>query len=114
MSLYDKFSPPSIIYDNPGSRLKVRYATRDTTCLVHIDPRQWKRLQDYWGSNLQRQKAEKMTIARQQVKNFGNVGRKGRDGKEAEVVSTNPNKSLFYFYFYFYVPLHCIIGTCTL
>jgi hypothetical protein len=69
------------------SRLKAQYMAGNITCPVHIDPRQWQRLQEYWGSNLQREKAEKMTIARKQVKNIGNVGRKGKDGKEAAVVS---------------------------
>jgi hypothetical protein len=36
---------------------------------------------------LQREKAEKMTIAWKQVKSVGNVGRKRKDGKEANLVS---------------------------
>jgi hypothetical protein len=59
----------------------------DRTCLVHIDPIQWERLQEYWKSSLQREKAERMTIARKHVKNVGNVGWKGKDGKEADLVS---------------------------
>jgi hypothetical protein len=68
-------------------RLKARYMAGDITCPVHIGPRQWQRLQEYWGSNLQREKAEKMTITRKQVKNIENVGRKGKNEKEATVVS---------------------------
>jgi hypothetical protein len=69
------------------SRLKARYMAGDRTCPVHIDPVQWERPQDYWGSTLQREKAERMTVARKLVKNSGNVGRKGKDGKEADLVS---------------------------
>jgi hypothetical protein len=59
----------------------------DTLCPVRVDPRQWDRLQEYWGSNLHREKVEKMAIARKQVKNVGNVGWMGKDGKEADLVS---------------------------
>ena len=96
------------------SRLKARYAAGHTACPLHIDPWQWERLQDYWGSNLQREKAEKMSIARQQVKNLGNVGRKGRDGKEAEVVSANPCNSEVYLIPISGVPMYCLFGRCTL
>ena len=40
------------------------------------------------GSNFQKEKAKKMAITKKQVKNVGNVGRKKKDGKEADVVST--------------------------
>jgi hypothetical protein len=69
------------------SRLKARYMAGDRTCPVHIDPVQWERLQEYWGSTLQREKAERMTVARKLVKNSGNVGQKEKDGKEANLVS---------------------------
>jgi hypothetical protein len=69
------------------SRLKARYMAGDTLCPAYVDPRQWDRVQEYWGSNLQREKAEKMAITRRQVKNVGNVGRKGKDRKEADMVS---------------------------
>jgi hypothetical protein len=62
------------------SRLKARYMAGDTLCPIHVDPRQWDRLQEYWRSNLQREKAEKMAITRRQVKNVGNVNWKGKDG----------------------------------
>jgi hypothetical protein len=71
------------------SRLKAQYMVGDIACSVHVDPIQWDRLQDYWGSSLQREKAKKMAIARKQVKNIGNVGQKGKDGKEAELVSSS-------------------------
>jgi hypothetical protein len=38
-------------------------------------------------TDLQQQKAVKMAIARRYVKNYSSVGRKGKDGREAQLVS---------------------------
>jgi hypothetical protein len=38
-------------------------------------------------TDLQQEKAIKMADARRQVRNFSSVGRKGRDGKEVQLVS---------------------------
>jgi hypothetical protein len=35
------------------SRLKARYMVGDIACPIHIDPHQWEKLQQYWGSSLQ-------------------------------------------------------------
>jgi hypothetical protein len=69
------------------SKLKAHYMAGDRTCPVHIDPVQWERLQEYWGSTLQREEAERMAIARKHVKNIRNIGQKEKDGKEADLVS---------------------------
>jgi hypothetical protein len=38
-------------------------------------------------TDLQQQKAVKMASARRYVKNYSSMGRKGRDGREAQLVS---------------------------
>jgi hypothetical protein len=52
----------------------------------HIDPDQWERLLQYWGTEKQQKKSETMSMIRRNVKNFASVGRKGRAGKEAALV----------------------------
>ena len=69
------------------SRLKAHFVGGDDTCPVHVNPDQWKRLQAYWGTDKQLKKAATMAHARRQVKNYSSVGRKGRAGKEASLVS---------------------------
>jgi hypothetical protein len=44
-------------------------------------------LKAYWATSSQVEKAEKMAIAKKQVKNMSGVGRKGKAGKEALLVS---------------------------
>src|SRR5579875_2846236 len=63
------------------SRLKARYVSGESTCPVHVDPQQWKKLQAYWQSEDHISKVDKMTNARRSVKDNTNVGRKGKFGK---------------------------------
>ena len=69
------------------SRLKARSVAGSSTCPVHVDPEQWRRLQEYWKSGSQREKADQMANARKKVKPNANVGRKGKQGKESASVS---------------------------
>jgi hypothetical protein len=69
------------------SSLKARYLARDTQCPLHIQPVQWVNLQIYWGNSTQVEKAEKMANARKQVRSTFHVGRKGKGGRDADVVS---------------------------
>jgi hypothetical protein len=71
------------------SRLKARYMAGESTCPVHVDPQQWKRLQAYWESEDQVEKADKMANARRNVRLTANVGRKGKYGKGSAGVSCN-------------------------
>jgi coenzyme F420-reducing hydrogenase gamma subunit len=68
------------------SRLKGKYLAGDTQCPLHIQPSQWENLQTYWGNSSQVQKAEKMAIARRQVNNASHLGRKGKGGRDADLV----------------------------
>jgi hypothetical protein len=69
------------------SRLKTRYRSRDATNLVHVQPAQWEHLKLYWGTEKLQQKSAKMVDARSKVKHISVVGRKGKAGQEALVVS---------------------------
>jgi hypothetical protein len=68
------------------SRLKGKYLAGDMQCPLHIQPSQWENLQTYWGNSSQVQKVEKMAIARRQVKNASHLGRKGKGGRDADLV----------------------------
>jgi hypothetical protein len=69
------------------SWLKEKYLVENTQCPLHIQLSQWDNLQTYWGSNFQVEKAEKMANTRRQVCNASHVERKGKGGKEANLVS---------------------------
>lgn len=75
------------------SRLKVRWLGSNDEdkekAPVHIDPEQWKRLVAYWKTDAQKEKSAKMAVARQSVKTLSAVGRKGKAGVEAELVSVS-------------------------
>ena len=71
------------------SRLKTRYLKDEKTVPTHIHPDQWKRLKDYWKTDAQKLKSKKMAEARQSVKNYALVGRKGKAARESVVVRTN-------------------------
>jgi hypothetical protein len=73
------------------SRLKGKYLAGDTQCPLHIQPAQWENLQAYWEDTLQVEKASKMANARRQVRNASHVGRKGKGGREAELVRRPPH-----------------------
>ena len=68
------------------SRLKAKFLAGDRDCPLHIQPCQWEKLQAYWNNTSQVEKAEKMAIARRQVRNASHLGRKGRGGRDADVV----------------------------
>jgi hypothetical protein len=78
------------------SRLKTHLTTEGPDVVpIHVFPEQWERLITYWGTEKQVKKAESMSLARKQVKNFSSVGRKGRAGKEATLVSSGIMKCLY-------------------
>jgi hypothetical protein len=69
------------------SRLKMRYRSGDTTNPVHVQPAQWERLKQYWGTEKQVLKSAKMVDARSKVKHISVVGRKGKAGQQALAVT---------------------------
>jgi hypothetical protein len=71
------------------SRLKMRYRSGDRTNPVHVQPAQWERLKQYWGTEKQLLKSAKMVEARSKVKHVSVVGRKGKAGQEALAVSSS-------------------------
>jgi hypothetical protein len=68
------------------SRLKTRFLANEN-CPAHVQPKSWEKLKAYWMTDLQQEKAVKMANPRRQVWNYSSVDRKGRDGKEAQLVS---------------------------
>jgi hypothetical protein len=70
------------------SRLKMRYRLGDTTNPVHVQPAQWERLKQYWGTEKQVLKSTKMVDARSKVNHILVVGRKGKAGQQALAVSS--------------------------
>lgn len=80
------------------SRLKVRWLSSkdqdNAKAPVHIDLDQWKRLIAYWKTDAQKEKSTKMSSARQGVKVLSALGRKGKAGIEAELVSYSVNRIL--------------------
>jgi hypothetical protein len=71
------------------AKMKGWFMSGKKQCHVFIEPDQWARLCEYWSSPETEQKAALMAKARQQVKNMSNVGRQGKAGKVAQLVS-NP------------------------
>jgi hypothetical protein len=56
--------------------------------LVHVQPAQWERLKQYWGTEKQVLKSAKMVDACSKVKHVSVVGRKGKAGQQALAVSS--------------------------
>ena len=69
------------------AKMKGWFMSGKKECPVFIEPDQWARLCEHWSAPETEQKAQMMAKARQQVKNTSNVGRTGRAGKEAQLVS---------------------------
>ena len=79
------------------SRLKTYLATEGPKVVpTHVLPNQWKRPIKYWGTEKQEKKAETMSLARRSVKNMSSVGRRGRAGKEAALVSLSIANIVYY------------------
>lgn len=76
------------------SRLKAKFLAGETECPLHIQPAQWISLKSYWVNTSQVEKAEKMANARRQVRHASHVGRKGKGGRDAEVVSHCHDQSI--------------------
>jgi len=70
------------------AKMKGWFMSGKKQCPVFIEPDQWARLCEYWSAPETEQKAQMMVKARNQVKNMANVGRTGRAGKEAQLVSS--------------------------
>ena len=69
------------------AKMKGWFMSGKKQCPVFIEPDQWARLCSYWSAPETEQKAQMMAKARNQVKNTSNVGRTGKAGKEAQLVS---------------------------
>ena len=69
------------------AKMKGWFMSGKKQCPVFIEPDQWARLCEYWSAPETEQKAQMMAKARNQVKNMSNVGRTGKAGKEAVLVS---------------------------
>jgi hypothetical protein len=69
------------------NRLKSKWLQGCVDCPLHVDDDQWDRLIEYWQTPAQQLKSHKMQEARQNVKNYALVGRKGKLGKDPAVVS---------------------------
>jgi hypothetical protein len=69
-------------------RLKMQYRSGDTTNPVHVQPTQWERLKQYWGTEKQVLKSAKMVDAHSKVKHVSVVGRKGKAGQQALAVNS--------------------------
>lgn len=68
-------------------RLKSRYLKGIDTPPLHVDKPEWDRLKEYWNTDKQKEKAGKMAVARQSVKNLTTVGRRGKSGRPSATVS---------------------------
>ena len=69
------------------SKMKAWFLGGKRECPVTIEPEQWARLCEYWSKPETEQKALRMSNARKAVKNQSTVGRAGKAGKEALLVS---------------------------
>ena len=79
------------------SRLKTHLATKGLEVVpTHVLLDQRKRLIIYWDIEKQVKKAETMLLARSSVKNMSSVGRRGRAGKEAALVSFSIANTMYY------------------
>ena len=79
------------------SRLNAHLATEGPEVVpTHVLPDQWKRLIKYWGTEKQVKKAKTMSLVRRSVKNMSSVGRRGRAGKEAALVSFSIANTVYY------------------
>jgi hypothetical protein len=61
----------------------MRFRLGDTTNPVHIQPAQWERLKQYWGTKKQVLKSAMMVDASSKVKHVSIVGRKGKAGQQS-------------------------------
>ena len=68
-------------------KMKAWFLSGRKECPVFIEPDQWARLCEYWSNPETEQKALRMANARKAVKKQSNVGRAGKAGKEAVLVS---------------------------
>ena len=73
------------------SKMKAWFLGGKRECPVTIEPEQWARLCEYWEKPETEQKALRMSNARKAVKNQSTVGRAGKAGKEAVLVSVMLN-----------------------
>ena len=73
------------------SKMKAWFLGGKKECPVFIEPDQWARLCEYWTNPETEQKALRMANARKAVKKQSNVGRAGKAGKEAVLVSVLVN-----------------------
>lgn len=69
------------------SKMKGWYLSGKKDCPISIEPDQWARLCEYWSRPETEAKAQRMANARKQVKRISTVGRAGKAGKEALLVS---------------------------
>jgi len=70
-------------------RLKNRYLKGIDTPPLHINKLSWDRLKAYWNTDRQKEKAQKMSVARQSVRNLSCVGRRGKGVRLTSAVSVH-------------------------
>ena len=68
------------------SKMKAWFLGGKKYCPVTIEPDQWARLCEYWSRPETEEKAKRMANARAQVKRASTVGRRGKAGKELQLV----------------------------
>lgn len=68
-------------------RLKIRYLKGIDSPPLHVDETEWEKLKDYWDTDKQKDKARKMSIARQNVKSFSSSGKRGKSSRPYSAVS---------------------------
>ena len=75
------------------AKMKGWFMAGKRQCPVFIEPDQWARLCEYWSKPETEQKVLMMAQARARVKNNSNVGRAGKAGKVAQLVSIRNSQS---------------------
>lgn len=75
-------------------RLKNRYLKGTDTPPLHVNKASWDRLKAYWNTDRQKEKAQKMSLARQSVRNLSCVGRRGKGARLHSAVSVHDPSSV--------------------
>ena len=70
-------------------RLKNRYLKGMDAPPLHINKLSWDRLKAYWNIDRQKEKAQKMLVARQSVRNLSCVKRRGKGVRLTSIVSVH-------------------------
>jgi hypothetical protein len=66
--------------------LNARFIAWKKDCPLNIKLPHWERLKTYWSKLEIERKVEQMSIARNKLKNMGNVGQMGKTRKKAKLL----------------------------